>query len=130
MVICAVGTCNSRSGRDKRIAFFSFPKKLDLRRIWILKCQRKYFSPTTHSKVCEKHFTESDFVLSCSFAKSLGYEKTLRLQLKPEAIPTVIPEFKKTVKLKTKSPRKSKALEKRRQIEVCIMFCNHCNCIC
>ena len=81
MVMCTAGTCNFRSGRDKKIAFFSFLKKLDLRRIWILKCQKKYFSPTTHSRVCEKHFFESDFVLSRSFAKSLGYEKTLRLHL-------------------------------------------------
>ena len=35
-----------------------------------------YFNPSTHPRVCEKHFVESDFVLSRSFAALLGYQKT------------------------------------------------------
>ena len=73
-------------------------------------------------RICEKNFIESDFVWSHLFATSLRYQKTLKSQLKPKAISTVISEPKKTVKPKTKLPKKSEALEKRQQIKVCISY--------
>ena len=122
MVIFAVATCDSRSGRDK-VAFFSFPKNKELRRIWIFKCKRKYYSPSEDAKICEKHFTDSYFVMSSSFAASVEFNGKLRLKLKPDAVSTIIPEPKTVLVKKKKSPQKSKAIAKRRHIEVSAVSC-------
>ena len=122
MVICAVATCDSRSGRDK-VTFFSFPNNKELSRIWTFKCKRKYYSPSEHAKICKKHFTDSDFVMSSSFAASVGFNGKLRLKLKPDAVPTNIPEPRTVQVKKKKSPRKSKAIAKRRHLEVSAVSC-------
>ena len=88
MAICSVGTCNSRSGRDKKIAFFLF-QKTELETYLDIKMPKNVFQSVNTRR---KALVESDFDLSRSFATSLGYQKTLGLQLKSEAIPTVIPE--------------------------------------
>jgi len=122
MVICAVVTCNSQSGRDKNVAFFAFPKKGRLRKLWISKCKRKYFSPSQHSRICEKHFLDSDFKMSRSFAASVGYTLRFQLQLKPDAVPSIIPE--PTHGNVNKKSRKSKAMAKRLRIQVSIfVYC-------
>jgi len=121
MVLCAVATCNNRSGRNKNVAFFCFPKNSKLRRAWIYKCWRKKYRPSQHAKVCEHHFIDSDFILSRSFAASLGYNEKFRLQLKPDAIPSIFGESRltsTTSRKKKKSPRKSNAMIKRRKLEV------------
>ena len=120
MVMCAVATCSTRSGRDN-VAMFTFPKEPKLRKAWIFKCRRKNYKPSKHAKICEYHFVDSDFVLSRSFAVSVGFNEKFNLQLKPEAIPSLIPEPKSTSTLlrkKKKSPRKSKAVAKRRRLKV------------
>ena len=99
MVLCAVATCNVRSGRDKDVAFFGFPESPNLRKAWIWKCGRKGFKPSKHAKVCEAHFVDSDFIVSRSFADSLNFCQKLRLRLKPDAIPSIIPKPKKISKL-------------------------------
>ena len=111
MVIFAVATCDSRSERDKVAFFFSFPKNKELRRIWTFKCKRKYYSPSEHTKICEKHFTDSDFVMSSSFSVSVGFNGKLRLKLKPDAVSIIIPE-PKTVLVK-----------KRHHLEVSAVSC-------
>ena len=108
MVICAVATCNARSGRDP-VKLYSFPQDEELRRAWIFKCRRKNYCPSKHARICEQHFVESDFVLSQSFASSIGYGSKIKMQLKPGSVPSVIPEPKNAQASKRKSPRKSKA---------------------
>ena len=69
----------------------------------------------------EEHFDDSDFVISRSFAASVEFNEKFNLQLKPDAIPSLIPEPKSTcipLRKKKKSPRKSKAVAKRRRLEV------------
>ena len=122
MVICAVATCDSCSGRDK-VAFFSFPKNKELCCMWTFKCKRKYCSPSKHAKICEKHFTDSDFVTSSSFAASVGFNGKLRLKLKPDAVPIIIPEPKTVQVKKKKSPQKSRAIAKHRHLEVSAVSC-------
>ena len=125
MVLCAVATCNVRSGRDKDVAFFGFPESPNLRKAWIWKCGRKGFKPSKHAKVCEAHFVDSDVIVSRSFADSLNFCQKLRLRLKPDAIPSIIPKPKKISKLlqkKNKSPRKPKALEKRQRLKVIVFL--------
>ena len=41
-------------------------------------------------------FVDSDFVMSRAFAASVGFTQKFLLRLKPDAIPTVIPESKLT----------------------------------
>ena len=121
MVICAVATCNARSGRDP-VNFFRFPQNKELRHAWIFKCRRKNFCPSKYARVCSQHFVESDFAISQSFASSVGYGNKLHMRLKPDAIPSIIPEPKGADK--RKSPRKSKAQEKRNRLKVCALKTN------
>ena len=55
---------------------------------------KKNFISSQHSRVCEKHFVDTDFIMSCLFAESVGYTQRLLLQLKSHAVPTVIPDSK------------------------------------
>lgn len=92
MVLCAAFGCNSRSDSDK-ISFFQFPKDEKLRKRWIDKLNRgatstKKFVPT-HHKLCAKHFEESEFVISVSFAESIGFSEKVRPRLKDDAVPTI-----------------------------------------
>jgi len=95
MVVRAVATCNMRSGRDKSDCMHAFPKDPKLRQAWIFKCQRENYNLTMHSRVCEKHFNDSDFVLSRAFAVSIGYKMNFQLQLQPDALPSIIPRNEK-----------------------------------
>jgi len=131
--MCAVETCSMRSGRDKGVCMFRFPKDPKLKKTWVIKCRRENYVVTKHSKVCEKHFEDSDFVVSRAFAASVGYDMNLRLQLKPDAVPTIIPEpkSKTSSSSKRKLPRISMAWEKRRRLEVKYFnlingICCHC----
>jgi len=73
-----------------------------------------------HARVSEKHFADSDFVVSRTFAASLEDNRNFMLQLKPDAVPTILPEPKSKTpsSSKRKLPRTSMALEKRRRLEV------------
>lgn len=79
-----------------------------------------------HSKLCERHFTPDSFIIEPSKARSIGYT---RLQLKKDATPNIFdntPISVKGQKRKTseassclpKQCRSSKALEKRRALDV------------
>ena len=46
---------------DKSISFFCFPKDQQKLKIWVHYCKRQYFSPSKHSKICSKHFTERQY---------------------------------------------------------------------
>ena len=118
--MCAVATCSTRSGRDKGVCMFRFPKDSKLKQTWFIKCRRKNYIVNEHSRVCEKHFDDSDFVVSRAFAASLGYNMNFRLQLKPDAVPVTIPEPKSKIppSSKRKQPPKSMTWEKRRRLEV------------
>ena len=77
-----------------------------------MKCRRKNHKPSQYAKVCEKHFIDSDFVKSRSFAASMGYTQKLRLQLKSDAVPSVIPKpevISTPLRKKHKSPKKIKS---------------------
>ena len=120
MVMCAVATCSTRSGRDN-VSMFHFPNDPKLRKAWVFKCRRKNYKPSKHARICEYHFADSDFVISRSFAASVGFKEKFNLQLKPDAIPSLIPEMKSTStpsRKKKKSPRKPKAVAKRIRIKV------------
>ena len=92
MVNCAAYGCNVESGTH-RMSMFKFPKELKRRKLWIQRLNRGRtvttdFVPSVHSKLCLKHFEDSQFLISPKFAKEVGY-KNFRLRLKPDAVPTL-----------------------------------------
>jgi hypothetical protein len=70
--ICAVFGCRSgyrkRQGEDdilaaEKVSFYGFPlHDQDLCSKWIKATLRQGFQATVHSRICSKHFTETDFI--------------------------------------------------------------------
>ena len=112
---CAAVNCNTLSG--KGVSLYSFPANPSRRRLWINKVRRKDFNPSTHARLCEKHFTDESFKVSRTFARSLGYDLK-RPQLKEDAVPLLFDYNNYTIKDRKKT-RSSLAMEKRRRMEVC-----------
>ena len=88
--------CNMDSSIH-RISMFLFPKDLERKKIWIQLLNRggtatTNFVPTSHSKICFKHFDDNQFLISPKIAQAVGY-KNFRLRLKSDAVPTVF-DFK------------------------------------
>lgn len=92
MVNCAAYGFNVESGTH-RISMFKFPKELKRRKLWIQRLNRgrtvtEDFVPSVHSKLCLKHFEDSQFLISPKLVKEVGY-RNIRLRLKPDAVPTL-----------------------------------------
>ncbi|CAG2211671.1 unnamed protein product [Mytilus edulis] len=124
MVYCVAFNCNTRSGQG--YGLFTFPKESDRRKIWIEKVMRQNFLPMEHSRLCSKHFNFDQFVIDARIAASVKFTPKQKT-LKPNAVPTIL-DYKsgeKTSALGTgQSKRKrhaSRALEKRRRLEVSIL---------
>lgn len=88
---CCVYMCSNSADKNKDVSFHSFPnrdKSPNRYKTWLLKINRKSFTPGKTAKVCSQHFTEDDFDCSSVYkSKLLGF-KTLTL-LKKNAIPTI-----------------------------------------
>ncbi|XP_035234148.1 THAP domain-containing protein 2-like [Stegodyphus dumicola] len=57
---CCVPNCRGNYPNTEKVQMFSIPKSDSLRRKWLRAIHRQNFIPSNHSKVCEKHFVESD----------------------------------------------------------------------
>ena len=132
---CVAFNCTNQAG--KGLAMFTFPKDQNKSRIWTEKLKRKNFVPTAHSRLCEKHFLDSDFVISRTFAASVEFNKDFRLRLRDGAVPSVFdfssPPPRKSSAAKelpapspagpspapsAKRPRISTAVKKRNKLQV------------
>lgn len=107
MVLCVAYGCNTESGVH-RISMFKFPVDSKRRKVWIDKLNRgqtatKKFAPNTHSKLCIKHFDDKQFVINPSFAEQIGYGGMRRVRLKPDAVPSIFDNPKKTRPTKERS---------------------------
>ena len=64
---CCVPECIKKGYRDEfesKISYFKFPNDSTLRRQWLHAIRRdegKYFTVNEWTKVCSRHFCESDF---------------------------------------------------------------------
>jgi len=47
---------------ERKVTVFSFPKDEDLKKKWIAKIPRKFWSIGKNSGVCEKHFHDCDIL--------------------------------------------------------------------
>ena len=122
MTVCAAYGCNMDSSIH-RIRMFLFPKDIKRRKIWIQRLNRgrtatTNFFPTSHSKICFKHFDDNPFIISPKLAESFGY-KNFRLRLKSDAVPTVF-DFKNRRNGGLKGRNSAKLIAKKKvQHEVC-----------
>lgn len=57
---CCVPRCRSNYLNGPRVSVFSFPNDAELRQKWLKVIHREDFTPTRHTRVCEKHFRESE----------------------------------------------------------------------
>jgi hypothetical protein len=131
MVICAAFGCSSRSGRDK-VGFFAFPSDKNARKIWIERIGRgsssgsknNAYVPNNNSKLCSKHFDESQFSLSDSFLQRIGFEGKFKRQLKPDALPTLfLNTFEPQSQTRQRRPSADQIQRKKRKLEVDIFVC-------
>ena len=84
-------TLNIDSDRSSQLSFHSFPKDDCLRSKWLTAIHRKDYIVTANSRVCSKHFYESDFKEKCEDSNvSIAKNKTLTLRrLKSDSFPKV-----------------------------------------
>ena len=94
---CAAVNCSNgvQNNVEDGTSFHKFPlNDPELLQKWLSKLSRKDFAPTVHSRLCSKHFTPDDFIISSSDSNSCRKrhrsDSTLkRNYLKPYSIPTI-----------------------------------------
>lgn len=97
MVHCVAFGCNQKND-DGNKGFFLFPKDPAIKKKWIeavgscreMGGKRVPWVPSKTSRLCKRHFIDSDFVHSPAVMESVGIK--LKLELKKTAVPTVFPE--------------------------------------
>ncbi|XP_068696963.1 uncharacterized protein [Montipora foliosa] len=102
---CCVPFCNTSSKKNKNLRFHRFAKKKEQKELWISKIRRdegEYFTVTSNTRVCSRHFREEDYTISED-------GKGKRTVLKKGAVPSV---FQWTT---TKLPRSTLASKGKRK---------------
>lgn len=64
MAHCCVPNCNSNSRKNPTVSFHEIPSEFEVRTAWLRMIGRKNWTPITTSncsKVCSKHFRDTDF---------------------------------------------------------------------
>lgn len=89
MVYCAVVGCSTNNNKKSKdvsdCRFFRFPREKEVCEQWVLKCYQKHKFNVKTSRICSKHFLESDYCLK---------DKLLKLppkqwKLKSDAVPSL-----------------------------------------
>ncbi|XP_014287938.1 THAP domain-containing protein 1 [Halyomorpha halys] len=87
---CNVHLCSNHHGllndQNEKITLHRFPKKPELRNIWLEKCQKKGNWNVDYGYICSEHFLKDDFKRDLQ-AELLGYKG--RRKLKPFAVPSL-----------------------------------------
>jgi hypothetical protein len=93
---CVVPGCTSGYGTNNKfppgVGKHRFPKKPELRKIWINAIPRKDWQPTESSRVCSLHFDDLDFFIErqdSNVHRKTGELKVRRL--KTDAVPRKFP---------------------------------------
>ena len=123
MVYCVAYNCKNGSFKNQpngeRVAFFAFPEKNALRKIWIGKIKRKNWKPSKGSKLCSKHFEDKCFEQNMAVFRSLGWTAG-RLTLKKDAIPTIFNFSNSSTETRERQTRP--AFAKRQRLEACVFI--------
>ncbi|CAN8000969.1 unnamed protein product, partial [Ixodes hexagonus] len=83
---CCVPLCKQRGVKDasgNKVSFFAFPSDPVIRKQWIIAIRRdegEYFTITKYTKICSKHFLQSDFLPNVAGNRRF---------LKQQAVPSV-----------------------------------------
>ncbi|XP_067207240.1 peroxynitrite isomerase THAP4-like [Linepithema humile] len=103
MSCCVAVNCTNRTENGVRV--FAFPVDDIRRQQWIRNLRRESWTPTKYSRLCEKHFEESQFEID----RADNWRK-----LKPNAIPTLfdIPDPPAMNKNETDEPNTNATAEK------------------
>ena len=83
---CAVSQClsNNRGFSSQTVPTHHFPTLESVRHQWILACGKGTdFVPTSHTTICQKHFTKTDYI-----THNLNGKK-IKKRLKSQAVPTM-----------------------------------------
>ena len=70
-VNCCVPLCTVSSRHNTTVSFHSFPVDPVVRAEWELKIRRDDFSPSKHSRVCSRHFKQTDFQVTAKGLRRL-----------------------------------------------------------
>ncbi|GIY66236.1 THAP-type domain-containing protein [Caerostris extrusa] len=91
---CCVPCCRSNYDPTVYISSFQFHKEEHRRNLWLLKINRKDYSPSKNAVVCIKHFSEK-FVITEDHAirddGSVLTVKRIHTNLIPDAYPSIFP---------------------------------------
>ena len=107
---CVAVGCSS--GHHKQtpsdVTFHRFPKKEEIRQIWIRRVAIQDFYPKESHRLCSLHFTDSDFTEISSDTNSTRKRRRTdnylsRRALKQDAIPSLFPNLPSS----TPTPRRS-----------------------
>lgn len=89
---CAIFGCvsdnQSKNFRVGDITFYTFPRQTDIARAWKKACCRKDSFNSKNAHICNKHFTENDYLRNLKH-ELLGYKPKNYRGLKPDAVPTL-----------------------------------------
>ncbi|KAL1493908.1 hypothetical protein ABEB36_009589 [Hypothenemus hampei] len=88
---CAIFGCNSDNESKNfqgDIKFHTFPRKADIVTAWKIACRRKDNFNIKNAYICNKHFSENDYVRNLKH-ELLGYKPKNWRGLKEDAIPTL-----------------------------------------
>lgn len=95
---CSVTGCENNNWSKKKklsVSYFSFPKDVTIRGIWLNRCCNEKISEISHNtRICSDHFTPDDY--SKDLRVELGLEATPKKSLKKNAIPSLnlpLPKF-------------------------------------
>lgn len=109
MVHCFVPGCGSEHGRTADISYHEFPSDDRQREKWLKVIARKDRQPnfnSNSSRVCSRHFKDSDYKLTGT-----------KRRLLPDAVPSMFPEYPKYMQPRQVIPRTSQNIQKRAKFQ-------------
>ena len=108
---CCVPFCNTTSKKNKNLRFHRFAKRKEQKELWISKIRRhegEYFTVTSNTRVCSRHFREDGYTISED-------GKGKRTVLRKGAVPSL---FQCTATKRSRSTLASKGKRKGGTLEV------------
>ena len=114
-ICCAPGCDSGYDHHTNNVSFHRFPSDVEKSAKWVRRIHRENFTPTTHSRVCSKHFAASDYIDQRSDSNSSRNRgKLQRRRLKPDAYPTIFPNLPSYLTTSSNVERSTKSLASNR----------------